>query len=379
MRRVAIEPRRNWQKEVEKWGLLFHTEESGVYWDESAYYEFTEEEVDAIETATGELHRMCIEAAKFVIRENRWDDLKIPVKARAAIVKSLERLEPTLYGRFDLCFDGDGPPKMLEYNADTPTSLLEAAVIQWKWLEARFPEEDQFNSLWEGLVDAWKAMLKRRQIRGTIVHFAHGDTLEDGMTITMLRDTAQEAGLTTEGLLMEEIGWNAGDRCFLDLEDRRMWTIFKLYPWEWLMADEFADVLLQSIEETQWIEPIWKMLLSNKAILAILWELFPDSPYLLPAYLDGPREMTSFVRKPILSREGANVEIHAEGVTVDRDGPYGAEGYVYQGLATIPSFDGKHPIVGSWVIAGDPRGIGIRESASMITDNTSQFVPHKFR
>jgi glutathionylspermidine synthase len=36
-----------------------------------------------------------------------------------------------LYGRFDLAYRGDGPPKLLEYNADTPTALFEAAVVQW--------------------------------------------------------------------------------------------------------------------------------------------------------------------------------------------------------------------------------------------------------
>lgn len=378
MRRVAIEPRRNWQKEVEKWGLLFHTEEEGIYWNEAAYYEFTEEEIGTLEAATNELHRMCLEATRFVVREERWDDLRIPVAVRTAVAKSLEREEPSLYGRFDLAFDGD-EPKLLEYNADTPTSLLEAGVIQWKWLEARFPDDDQFNSVWEGLVETWKAMKDRRQLRGAMVHFAHADTVEDGMTVTMLRDTAQEAGLATEGLLMEEIGWSEDEGFFVDLQDGRMRTIFKLYPWEWLLADDFGKPLLDSLGETQWIEPIWKMLLSNKAILAILWELFPNSPYLLPTYLDGPRGMGSYVRKPLFSREGANVEIIAEGVRVNREGPYGGEGYVYQGLANLPLFDGRHPVVGSWVVGGQARGIGIRESESLITDNTSQFVPHLFR
>jgi glutathionylspermidine synthase len=61
---------------------------------------------------------------------------------------------PSLYGRFDLAWSGTGPPKLLEYNADTPTSLVEAAVAQWYWLEQVHPGGDQFNSLHERLVEA---------------------------------------------------------------------------------------------------------------------------------------------------------------------------------------------------------------------------------
>ncbi|MCZ9336296.1 glutathionylspermidine synthase family protein, partial [Streptomyces sp. TRM76130] len=93
----------------------------------------------------------------------------------------------------------------------------------------------------------------------------------------------------------------------------------------------------------------WKMLLSNKALLAVLWELYPDHPNLLPAYLDGPRELTEgpgWVAKPLLGREGAGVTVHEPGSPAAvRDEPC-----CYQALAPLPAFDGNHVVLGAWVV-----------------------------
>jgi glutathionylspermidine synthase len=177
---------------------------------------------------------------------------------------------------------------------------------------------------------------------------------------------------------MSEIGWHDRDRYFVDSHDRRIWTLFKLYPWEWILHEPFAEHVLSSYRETQWIEPIWKAILSNKGILAILWELYPDHPNLLPTYRDGSRDLVDYVRKPLLSREGANLLIKQGGTLTRTEGDYGSEGYVFQQFAPLPVYDGCRPVVGSWVIDAVARGIGIRESDGLVTDNFSRFVPHLF-
>ncbi|MGV3618347.1 MAG: glutathionylspermidine synthase family protein [Fimbriimonas sp.] len=382
MQRIPIAARPDWRPKVEALGLLFHTTPDGAegtpYWFEDAYYRLTEREVETLERATNELHEMCLAAVQHVIDRDRFGEMGIPAEAVPAIKWAWEAEPPSIYGRFDLAYDGVKPPKLLEYNADTPTALLEAAVVQWHWLQERFPDADQFNSIWEGLVELWKELRRDRHLKGAMVHFAHVETLEDLMTTTLMRDTAQEAGLVTDGLHMKDIGWDDRGRHFVDLQDRRIWTIFKLYPWEWMLKEEFAKPLLASYEETQWIEPIWKTILSNKAILAILWEMYPEHPYLLPAYLGGARHMKDYVRKPLLSREGANVMVKQGGTLTRTDGAYGQEGYVFQEYFPLPEFDGSRPVIGSWVIDGTARGIGIRESDGLVTDNFSRFVPHLF-
>lgn len=405
MQRNPSNPRPNWERIVEKQGLLFHTAERTVYedgafdsyrtvgtaksvtekityWNESAYYEFTMEEILSIERDTEELHRMCLAAAEHVIEKNRFAELGIPERAIPLIRQTWEDEPPSLYGRFDLAYDGLHPPKMLEYNADTPTSLLEAAVIQWNWLQDVFPKEDQFNSIHEKLIAKWKDI--KAHVKGP-VHFGYLEDIEDEMTIGYLRDTAEQAGIKTKAIPMAQIGYVArpkhfGDAFgFVDADDRHIANIFKLYPWEWMAHEEFFKHLIDegNAYQTFWIEPIWKMILSNKGLLPILWELFPGHKNLLPAYFDGPRQMTSYVKKPKMSREGANVQIVDEGrVLESQGGDYGEEGFVYQEYWPLPGFDGNRPVLGSWMIDQEPAGMGIRESDGIITGNTSRFVPH---
>ena len=378
MRRDPRIPRADWQARVESVGLPHHTGADGaVYWDESACYTFSAAEVDELEAATAELHRLCLEAAAHVIERGRWAELAIPPAAVPLVERSWRDDEPTLYGRFDLAYDGRTPPRLLEYNADTPTALVEAAVAQWYWLQDTEPSGDQFNSLHERLVAAWAGMAPG--LRGALppnarplVHFASADDPEDVATTTYLRDTAEQAGVATAQLLVEQIGWDAAAERFVDLDERPITAAFKLYPWEWMAREGFAAHLAAA--PVRWVEPAWKMVLSNKGILAVLWELFPDHPNLLPATFDEWR-LEAYARKPLLSREGANVRLVMFGEEVAASGgDYGAEGYVYQALAALPRFDGRVPVLGSWVVGGEPAGMGVREGDGLITTNGRRFV-----
>lgn len=376
MRRQSHRARTDWCAKVEAQGLLFHTNADKPYWYEDAYYEFDKAEASAIEAATADLHERCLEAVQYVIDENRFAALAIPAKAVDAIKWSWEAEPPSLYGRFDFAMGGS-EPKLLEYNADTPTSLLEAAVIQWQWLKDEFPSRTQFNWIWEALMAKWADLKAEGCLPNALVHFACDGNLEDLMTITALRDTAEQSVVLTEGLFMEEIGWDENRREFVDRENRTIETIFKLYPWEWLLDDTFGDHVLETYRNVNWIEPIWKMVLSNKGILAILWEMFPEHPNLLPAYLGRSHDLDAWVRKPLFSREGANITIKRPGEVTRSEGIYGAEGHVYQSLAPMAEFDGITAVVGSWYVMDQgPCGLGVRESDGPITDNWARFVPH---
>ncbi|MFD5427334.1 glutathionylspermidine synthase family protein [Streptomyces sp. NPDC127084] len=391
MRRHTIEPRPGWQQTVEEQGVIYPLTRYPdgslrPYWDESAYYEFSLPEVEALEEVVEELHAMCLAAAGRIVAQDRFADLGItdPRLARRVAESWRRRAElPSLYGRFDLRYDGMGPAKLLEYNADTPTSLVEAASPQWFWMEELFPGADQWNSLHERLVDAWKRQAPL--LPPGPVHFVHsdGDELgEDLMTVAYLRETAQQAGLATEALSVERIGWDRISGRFVDDRLRFIRSCFKLYPWEWLATDPFGPHVLDTLDNgggtgtTCWIEPAWKMLLSNKALMAVLWELYPGHPNLLPAYLDGPRELattTGYVAKPLLGREGAGVTIHEPG---DADPVIRDEPCCYQELAPLADFDGNRVVLGAWVVENEAAGLGIRESAGLITDEYARFIPH---
>ena len=134
MKRIAIQPRAGWQAKLDALGFDWHTvpspeDPAGTYWDESAYWRLTAEEVDRLEEATNELHTMCLAAADAAISRRLLPHFGFSPEAIALIEDSWRNRgeQPSLYGRFDLAFAGldvgDGQPKMLEYNADTPTGL----------------------------------------------------------------------------------------------------------------------------------------------------------------------------------------------------------------------------------------------------------------
>jgi glutathionylspermidine synthase len=380
MQRISQDPRDNWQQKVESAGLTFHTLENGErYWDESAAYEFTAAEIDTLEAAGNSLQEMCLTAVQHVIDKKRYAELDIPAEAVPSIEWAWQNEPPALYGRFDLSWAGASSghaPKLLEYNADTPTSLLEAAVIQWSWLEEQFPNADQFNSIHEKLIAKWKDI---DPYLSKPIYFAGLNNPEDQLTLVYLRDTAQQAGLQTMQMFMEEIGWNDEQQAFVDPDEQHMFSIFKLYPWEAMVQEEFGVHAIESYQSTRWIEPIWKMLLSNKGILPILWELYPNHELLLEAHFDGPHNLRNYVRKPLHSREGANITMVRDNATVAfTGGPYNGP-QMYQALAPEAVFNQRHAVLGLWMIDQECCGLGIRESSGPITDNLSSFVPHYFR
>jgi glutathionylspermidine synthase len=375
MIRETFTPRDNWQAQFESLGFSYHSIDD-LYWDERYAYRFTAAQIDTLEDASEELHQMSLQAVDHIIRTGAIERFAIPQAFWSKVEQSWRNKEFSLYGRFDLSWDGTGAPKLLEYNADTPTGLVESSVAQWYWLQDVKPDADQFNSIHEKLIEQWRSYPHKG-----LLHFTcAGGNEEDEGNLSYLRDTAIQAGHATKQCAIEELGWDQRTQSFVDAADVKIDNLFKLYPWEWLCREQFAPQLLQNTVSL--IEPAWKMLISNKAILPVLWELFPNHPNLLPAYFDAWRISGDFVKKPLYSREGENISIYANGEVMHTQGRYGDEGYVYQAFAPQPKFDDgitpAYTSIGSWMVGDHAAGIGLREDATLITKDTSRFIPHYF-
>lgn len=384
MRKEQLPARDGWQETVARQGLSFATTplpDGGTmnYWRDDAAYVFSLAEIERLEDVTAQLWKMSLTALEHVLETGAIERFGLPAESLELLRWSYrESGHPSIYGRFDVAWDGNGDPKLLEFNADTPTGLIESAVCQWYWLMDQKPDHDQYNSLHERLVDAWKRASSKLPLTVYFAAMYDGDEGEDWLTAMYMRDTAMEAGLKTEALEVTDIGWNPATEWFVDGQGTPIAAAFKLYPWEDLLQEEFAQHLWATRLKTRWIEPAWKAILSNKALLAVLWELFPDHPLLLPAYLGSPGPLTEYAEKPLHGREGDSVRLHtANGdITTGKDSRYGSEGFCYQQYCPLPDFDGAHPVLGLWLVSGKPAGMGIRESKSLITDYYASFVPH---
>ena len=403
MKKIDLPERPGWRDRAAELGFTFADMGGEPYWDESSAYRFTLAEVENdIEDPSTELHAMVREAVATALASDEWlSRMDIPSEHWDFIADSWKAGEPELYGRMDLAYDGNGPAKLLEYNADTPTSLYESASFQWLWLEDQqrlgvlSPGTDQFNAIHEALATRWAEIAAP----GTDIHFAADkQNPEDYATVEALGWAAREADLGAHFTDLAGIGLTEEGQ-FADDENRVIGTLFKLYPWEDMLRDDFAQHLASS--QTRFIEPPWKAVVSNKAILPLLWQMFPGHPNLLPAFFEAdvaealrggtpaPRIAKAFeaardalraghVSKPIFSREGAGVVIHQQGREVERapDDSYDHHARIVQALAPLPDFGGFYPVVGAWIVGEVCVGMGLREDASRITHNLSRFKPH---
>lgn len=382
MKRHVMNVRDNWTQRAQEVGFTYHTagrqsdSGSGTYWDESVAYEFTAAEVDELEDATQELHARCLDAVDRVANDpTLMTRMGIPVNFQEYITRSWQRADPSLYGRFDLAYDGVNPPRMLEYNADTPTMIIETALMQWFWLQDVKPQQDQFNSLHEKLLERLGQIRELMPEPQTLYFTGYEGNEEEHQTCLYLNDLAQQAGLKSEFIDLSKIGWTGSQ--FVDEQDQAMKFWFKLYPWEWMFEDAFG---VHTCEDSAGIlEPVWKSVLSNKAILPILYEMFPDHPNLLPSYwTEDALKDQSYVAKPMLSREGANIQMFEQGkVVAETLGVYqGAR--IFQQKANTFTDGTNRAIIGSWVVGDQPAGMIIRDHDKLIVQDVSKVVPHWF-
>jgi len=407
MQKISLPERPTWRTEAEELGFTFADMHGEPYWDETSAYRFTLQQVETdIEDPATELHGMCREAVERIVTDEAlMARLCIPEAHREMVAESWAREHPEIYGRFDLAYDGTGPAKLLEYNADTPTSLYESASFQWSWLEGQLAAgvlregDDQFNGIHEALVERFRSLFNP----DSDVHFtAMGGNPEDYATVECMAWAAREAGLGAHYSDLDRIGVSE-DGQFVDHEDRVIGTLFKLYPWEDLLRDEYADNIRGA--QCLMLEPAWKAVVSNKGLLPVLWQMFEGHPNLLPAFFEadiagalsgnGPPATgvaeaftraedalrRGHVTKPVFSREGASVTIVEDGVVSEAatNTEYGQHPTIVQAYAPLPEFEGFRPVVGAWIVGTECAGMSIREDRSRITQDLSRFKPHFIR
>jgi glutathionylspermidine synthase len=385
MQRIAIGERHDWKKHAEDCGFTIHSMYDARYWDERNAYVFTQDEVrNRFVNPTAELISMCYQAAERIVEDSGlMGRMGIPEAFHESVRQSWRMRQKDIIGRFDLSYDGVSPAKLLEFNVETPSALLESAVFQRQWLEAVKSNgtvengATQFNDIDHRLRTAFESLASV----GDTFHFAVTmDAEEDLMTVNYLAECARAAGLVAKVMDLGDLGVDGAD-WLTDLEDYRIQRLFKFYPYEEMMFDEFGGILHTT--PTRLFEPLWKVVLANKGLMAVLWDMFPGHPNLLPCYFEDDARAAELggehVRKPVFSRQGDNITITSDkvpGGILQTEGDVVDGPHILQAVKLLPKFGEDHALVGSWVVAGNPAGICILEDDGPVTGMMSRFVPH---
>ncbi|MCB1859045.1 MAG: glutathionylspermidine synthase family protein [Gammaproteobacteria bacterium] len=375
---------------LEEIGLTWHTDTDGSDYIASELVRLSEAEAEAYYAAANTLYDMYVAAAQRVIDQQLYYELGIPSNLVPMVEQSWEDDEWHLYGRFDLAGGIDGKPiKLIEFNADTPTGILETSIVQWAILRANGMDQSrQFNNIHDMLKDNFHRLVtgpeapnqfQERYAEQKILFSSARGIPEDERTVRYLQRVAQDAGFFNDFCYLDEAGFSNNEGVF-NREGQLADYWFKLFPWEDIATQELElTLILDSISKrghTHILNPAYTILFQSKGIMKILYELFPDSPYLLNTAFT-PLTNTPQVRKKIFGREGANTTIlNAAGKPIAQtDGPYGENKDVYQAWYELPKdAAGRYYQAGVFYI-WEACGLGFRRGGEIL-DDTSKFVGH---
>jgi glutathionylspermidine synthase len=378
-------------KYLESIGFVWHTDSDNSSYISDEIVVISEDEANAYYEATNELYDMFAQAGQYVIDNDLFHELNIPFNLVEIIKESWKNeVHWHLYSRFDLAGGIDGKPiKLIEFNADTPTSLFETAIIQWAMLKANnLDEASQFNNLYEALKDNFKRIITLdSDIEKFEEHYAGlgwkilfssiSSSSEDINTTKLLQHIASEAGFNTDFEFIENVQFN-DEGIYKDDELFEFW--FKLIPWENIAIEEseLALILTEIITNQKAIifNPAYTLMFQSKGFMKILWDLYPNHPLLLETSFE-PLVGKKQVEKRCFGREGANVKIINSDQSIDEQtsGDYEGHKAIYQEYVEFPKDISGNSYQAGVFYAYEACGLGFRRGGKIL-NNMSKFVGH---
>ena len=376
---------------LESIGFSWHTDVDNTQYISDEVLSISQNEANAYYEATNELYDMYCEAGQYVIDNNLFHELGIPFNLIQLVKKSWEDdVHWHLYGRFDLAGGLNGKDiKLIEFNADTPTSLFETSIIQWALLKQnKLEESSQFNSLYEAIADNFKRLVTldsdieefskhHEKLNWKILFSSVAGNDEEEHTVKLLQHIASEVGYETEFSYIQDVEFS-DDGITKDDNIYEFW--FKLIPWEdiAIQEGELALILTEIINNQKSIilNPAYTLLFQSKGIMKILWDMYPNHPLLLETSFE-PLINTKQVEKMCFGREGENVAIVNSDNSLDikTDGEYENGKAIYQEY-----YEFNQDAKGNYYQAGvfyayEACGLGFRKGRKIL-DNMSKFVGH---
>ncbi|WP_309121619.1 glutathionylspermidine synthase family protein [Paenibacillus sp.] len=348
-----------------------------------------------------------------VVRES--DDallrqLGLPEATFAAVRLPMLSAAATVVGRFDFAETPDGV-KMLEWNSDTPTSVVEAFRVNGDVCRALGridPNEGMASSIagaFRAAVDAYRETGYR--IDPDRIAFAALDWHEEDAGTT--RYLLETAGIGGRFVPLSSLRVYRDRLCALE-EDGETHTpidlLYRLHALEKLAEERDEDgyptgahaLDLIGRRRLALLNPPSAFIAQTKALQALIWSLHEQRTffsreeheaireYMLPTYMDNVFHGSApYVRKPIFGREGGAVELFdADGVSEERDGEslYWDQPAVYQQRVELPRVrvrtlrgetEGRL-LWGAFLIGGRPSAI-VARIGGRITGNAAYFAP----
>ncbi|GAB4367254.1 MAG: bifunctional glutathionylspermidine amidase/synthase [Kiloniellaceae bacterium] len=368
--------------------------------DRFKYFCMSETALTEVKRATNELHAMFMHATNFVLRDDALlRRFNLPPALWPRIHQSWDnRRNEMITGRFDFAMSEHGL-KVYEYNCDSASCHMEAGKVQGLWArhfgcgDGRDPGERLYGEL----VEAWQDS----SVDG-VLHIMRDEDPEETYHARFMRRAIEEAGIACKVVRgVEGLKWGA-DGVVTDADGVPINWVWKTWAWETALDEirhqidddaeslrlhrtidrattppRLVDVLLRP--EVMVFEPLWTLIPSNKAILPILWMLYPEHPYLLDSAfeLTGKLAAGGYVSKPIVGRCGQNIAIYDRhnALVTETEGKFGSRDQIYQQLFALPQIGGLNVQLCSFSVGGTFAGACVRVDTSKIITTGSDILP----
>ena len=366
--------------------------------DPYRYFTISESAKYELIRATNELHLMYLHATDYVLKN---DDLlqyfNIPKLLWPRLRLSWQnRRHQTITGRLDFCMDERGL-KVYEYNADSASCHAETGAILGRWASVGglTEGEDPGLGLRNALTDCWK-----HREHAPLVHILQDHDSEEDYHSMFMQSALENAGIRTKIIHgTQGLHWDKRGR-LIDDDENQVLSVWKTWAWETMLeqlredatGNEVAppirtgypgdkvrliDVLLRP--EVLVYEPLWTAIPSNKAILPVLWQLFPHHRYLLEAHFSLTPSLIEkgYAKKPIGGRRGDNVTLIGEGTNKleKTQGQFGTQEQVYQQLWCLPKVEDQYVQICTFTVGGHYGGSCLRSDPSRIIIGSSDMQP----
>lgn len=342
-------------------------------------------EADAYYEAAAECFRMVDAATEHVITNRLYDEIGISDFLIPLIERTYTDYQrhPHMLGRFDFAGGTNGVPiKLLEFNADTPFSIFEVSTVQYAL--AKFhglnPDERQYNRLFEELQNFFAYLAA--QIKNPSVLFTNAADGEDDLNTQLLMEAAAHV------LPGDYAHWTDvcidGQRGFCTVNGEYIRAVYnvivKMVPWDLLCIEDvhMARSICKTMTEHPEIvvcNPPYSAIYQSKGLLKIMYDLFPDSPYLLKTSFE--TLSGAHVRKPIWGREGNNITLYDKGAApLSTPGFYADQKMIWQEKAEFATHEDKYYQAGVFISMDTPCGLGFRRSSSKIITTDDDLCGH---
>ena len=366
--------------------------------DQYRYFTISDSAEQELIRATNELHLMYLYATDKVLKDNNllhyfnipeilWPRLRLSWQ---------QRRYQMISGRLDFCMDERGL-KVYEYNADSASCHTETSIILQKWAiqagltEGTNPGEGLLNSL----ASCWKHIDAK-----PFVHIMQDNDSEENYHALFMQKALTQAGFSSKILCgLDALHWDKQGR-LVDDEDRQVTCVWKTWAWETVLeqlrqeseaqtaglpirtghpenAVRLIDVLLRP--EVSVFEPLWTVIPSNKAILPVLWSLFPNHRYLLESTFELNESLIKkgYAVKPIAGRRGSDIQLvsNQEQILDKTVGRFAKQENIYQELWCLPKVDNRYVQICTFTAGGHYGGTCLRSDPSLVIKGESDMQP----